>query len=272
MDRTVRGFFRARALEAGAGIAYYAFFSLFPTLIFLVSLLGFFLKPEQVNAQVMKLLQDFFPVSKDEIIPLIKQTLQTVIERRGSVSIVAGVSLLWAGSNVFTVVVRNINRAWGTTSNPLNFLQTRMMAMAIIFALAAFILLSLLSMPILNLLARFEIGDLAVYKTPVWWALSFSLPHFFTFLFFFALYRWVPNTRVPWRPAALGGLVATVAWQSSIFGFTWAIQEGVVNYQLIYGSLTTIVIAMFWIYLSSLILLFGAHLSANLGHAKDEGL
>ena len=40
-------------------------------------------------------------------------------------------------------------------------------------------------------------------------------------------------------------------------------REGILNYRLVYGSLTTVVIAMLWIYLSSLILFFGAHLSAT---------
>ncbi|MDO9547002.1 MAG: YhjD/YihY/BrkB family envelope integrity protein, partial [Pelolinea sp.] len=44
--------------------------------------------------------------------------------------------------------------------------------------------------------------------------------------------------------------------------FTWLIQGGLVQYELIYGSLGTLAGLLFWLYLISLITIFGAHLSA----------
>lgn len=270
-DHAVRSFLQARALEAGASIAYYAFFSLFPLLIFLISLLGFFMDPEQVNAYVLRLVQDVFPVSRERVADLIEQTLQSVVEQRAPMSLLAGFSLLWAGSNVFTVLLRNVNRAWGATSKPLSFLRTRLVAMAIIFGLASFIAISLLVTPLLNLLTRLEIGSITVHQTWVWWLLEETVPYALTFLLFFALYRWVPNTRVRPLEAAAGAALATVAWQATILGFTWMIREGILNYRLVYGSLTTIVIAMLWIYLSSLILFFCAHVCATVAHWRGRG-
>lgn len=270
VDKTIRSFMRARALEGGASIAFYAFFSLFPTLLFLISMLSFFLKPAEVNAEVFKLVKDFFPISQEDILPLIEGTINTVVDRRGSMSIIAVIGLLWSGSNVFTVVVRNLNRAWGSKSAPLNFLKARLIAIIIIAALGGFITLSLLINPILELLASYEIGTVAIYQTSFWWLLTLSLPHFFSFLFFFALYYWVPATKVQWPEAAVSAFLSNFAWQGSIWGLTWLVKEGVINYQLVYGSLTTIVLIMAWIYMSSLILLFGAHLSASLAqHRRD---
>jgi len=44
--------------------------------------------------------------------------------------------------------------------------------------------------------------------------------------------------------------------------FSWVLAKGLVQYELVYGSLSTVVALMFWIYLISSITLFGAHLSA----------
>ena len=44
--------------------------------------------------------------------------------------------------------------------------------------------------------------------------------------------------------------------------FSWVLANGLVKYELVYGSLSTVVALMFWIYLISSITLFGAHLSA----------
>jgi membrane protein len=270
LDQTVRSFLRTRALESGASIAYYSFFSLFPMLIFLVSILGFFLKPDRVTEELIKLLNDFFPVSTEEIVPLIKLTLETVIDGRGPMSLIAGIGLLWSGSNVFTVVLRNINRAWGTRSAPMNFIQTRLMAIAIIGLMGLFIAVSLLINPLMELLSHLEFGDKNMQQTVGWWAASISLPYLFSFFFFFALYQRVPNARVHFKDAAIGAMFATLAWQGTIQVLKWALSEGFINYKLLFGSLTTFAFIMIWVYISSLILLFGAHLSATFDHRRDE--
>ena len=56
-------------------------------------------------------------------------------------------------------------------------------------------------------------------------------------------------------------MIAAVAWQIATKVFTWLLEEGILKYELVYGSLGTIVALMFWIYLISTIALFGAHLS-----------
>lgn len=268
---TIREFVQHRSLETGASIAYYALFSLFPLIIFLISILGFFIEQERVQAEVFKLVEELFPVPNDAITRLIQQNLQVLVERRNSVSILAAVGLLWAGSNVFTVIARNINRAWHTKAAPLNFLKGRLMAFGMISILAGVLLLSFISTTILKVLAGFEVpfgGGVAIYQTPLWLIATNLIPYFFSFVLFLALYRWIPNTEVRWSEATGGAVVATVAWRLAIAGFTWSIRKGLLNYQVIYGSLATVLIAMFWIYVGSLILLFGAHLSASIAHHR----
>jgi membrane protein len=63
--------------------------------------------------------------------------------------------------------------------------------------------------------------------------------------------------------AATGTFIATS-------GFSWYLRSGrgLTNYNLVYGSLGTIVALMFWIYLISLIILIGAHLSSSIAYYK----
>ena len=61
-------------------------------------------------------------------------------------------------------------------------------------------------------------------------------------------------------------LVAASAWEVTKSAFGWFLSSGLVRHQLVYGSLGTVVALMLWIYLSSLITLFGAHLSAAITH------
>ena len=206
-----------------------------------------------------------FPATAEGVSKMVQDNLGIVFNKRGSVSILAGIGLFWSGSNVFTAIVRNINLAWHTKMEPIAILRDRLIAFAIITILAAVILLSFVSYPILNLISHFNVpfGEgKEISETPLWGWLA-SLPSYLlSFALFFSLYRWIPKVRVRWREAIVGALVATTAWRLAILGFTWSIREGIFNYQVVYGSLATVLITMFWIYISSLILLFGAHLGA----------
>lgn len=260
IDTTLREFSRQRSMEAGAAISFYALFSLFPVVIFLISILGFFFDQGQVKFEVLRLLEEIFPAVKDDVTRIVEDNLRAVFTMRGSISILAAIGLLWAGSSVFHALVTSINKAWHTTASHLSFIRSRLVALIIISIFAAVILFSFFSSTILNLLGRF---DLPFAGTPLG-GLTTLFPYFYSFVLFLALYRWVPNAYVPWMAAIGGALVATVAWRVAIVLFIWLIKGGVLNYKVVYGSLTTILIIMLWIYISSLVLLFGAHLSAAL--------
>ena len=118
---------------------------------------------------------------------------------------------------------------------------------------------------VLNVLARFSAPlwrGLSIYETPLWTVLLSVLPRLFTFLALLGLYRWVPNTKVKWSEAFWGALMVTLAWKIATNGFTWYFSSGLVQYELVYGSLGAVVALILWIYISGLIILFGAHLSA----------
>lgn len=249
-----------RAGEAAASVAYWAFFSLFPLLLFLVAIGSFVLTSEQVYGQVVNFAGQIFPGSQD----LIQQNIQQVLTLRGPVGLIGLVGLLWSASEAFDALSRHINRAW-STARPRAAWQYRLLGLGMIGALAGLLVLSLLSTAVANVLTGLQIplgGSVSIYETVMWKILSSLVPAIFTFLMFLNLYRWVPHTKVKWSQAMWGALVATLAWQLAASVFAWFLRSGLAQYQLIYGSLGTVVALMLWIYLCSWITLFGAHLSA----------
>ena len=131
--------------------------------------------------------------------------------------------------------------------------------------LAGFLVLSLASTTVGNLLPRLQVplgGGVSVYETPLWIVSSILIPWLLAAVTFLGLYRWVPNAQVRWPAALWGALVAASAWEVAANAFTWFLGSGLVQYELVYGSLGTVVALMLWIYVGSLITLFGAHLSA----------
>ncbi len=68
--------------------------------------------------------------------------------------------------------------------------------------------------------------------------------------------------RVPIRAAGFSALGITIAWRIASNIFQWYLGSGLARYEVIFGSLSAIVVLMLWIYISNLILFFGAHLCA----------
>lgn len=90
-------------------------------------------------------------------------------------------------------------------------------------------------------------------------------PYILTFVAFTVLYITLPNCKVYIRHAMIGGLVATILFEMAKYGFGLYVLH-FPTYELLYGTLATIPIFLLWIYLSWLIILFGAvvaHVSGN---------
>jgi membrane protein len=94
------------------------------------------------------------------------------------------------------------------------------------------------------------------------------MPLLFSVAAFTLLYATVPNARVPIRHALQGGLFAAVLFEVAkmLFGLYVRLFPG---YQLIYGAFATVPLFLLWIYLSWLIVLFGAEVVCNLGFSHQ---
>ncbi|MDY7076748.1 MAG: YihY/virulence factor BrkB family protein [Chloroflexota bacterium] len=265
----IQHFNDAHVAEATASIAYYAIFSLFPLLLAIIVAGSFVLESDQVQGLVLDFAAEFFPISQQ----FIERNIRRVLELRGTVGLVALISLVWSATGALTALVRNINRAW-SEAEPRNFLESRLMALGMVSGLTILLIFSAISITVLDVLAHFSVpvgGGIAVGETPLWTTLLGIVPRLFTFFALLSLYRWVPNTQVRGSEAFWGALAATLAWRVATNGFAWFISSGIVRYELVYGSLGAIVALMLWIYIMGLIVLFGAHLAAAIARGSRSG-
>lgn len=262
--RTARSFIQENAAEAATSIAYYTLFSLFPLLVFLITIASFFLERGEVIEKVLEVVATTLPPAE----ALVAQNIERILTQRSAVSIFAAIGLLWAATGVFAGLTRNINKAWHT-AKPSNFLHGRLVGVIIIIILAALLILSIVSSTFFQLLPRVDFDgplwdEVLIYETLTWQLATKFIPWFFTFVMCVGLYRWIPNTKVGWLEAGIGAAVAATATEITKAGFTWFLSSGLARYDLIYGSLGTIIILMLSIYFIALILLLCAHLSASI--------
>lgn len=94
------------------------------------------------------------------------------------------------------------------------------------------------------------------------------MPLLFSVAAFTLLYATVPNAQVPLKHAWLGGLFAAVLFEVAKMLFGLYVQL-FPSYQLVYGAFATVPLFLLWIYLSWLIVLFGAELACNLGSSQQ---
>lgn len=264
----VESFGQARGSEAAASLAYYTLFSLFPLMLALVAAGSFAINRQEVFRQVVNLVSNAIPISQI----LIEENLKQVLELRGAVGLIGLVVALWSATGAFTVLTRTINRAW-TKADTRGFLKNRLVALGIVGVMALLLVFSLIFSTVLNLLSTFQVPLIeldSLYDTPLWTVVSDLVPLLITFLLLLGLYRWVPNVEVKWSAAFWPALVVAIAWHVVSNVFAWYVGSGLARYQLVYGSLGTVVALMFWIYLSGWIIIFGAHLSAAISSGSRE--
>ena len=255
-----QNFNQARAGEAAASMAYYAFFSLFPLLLLLSSILGYFLSSGTNRVDIVSYVTRIVPIQEH----FIQQTLLAILKARNAVGVIGLLGLIWSASGAFSALAININRAW-SVSDERSFFADRLLAVGMIAVIILVLVIILIASSLMSLLPNFNIpllGSFSIYYTFLWKALIRLVPWAIACLVFYLLYKLLPTTYVEPRAALWGALVAGIAWETLTSLFTWYLGSGLANYQAVYGSLGTIVGLLTWIYLSAWITLFGAHVSA----------
>ena len=264
LQNSMASFAEVKAPMAAAGIAYYAFFSLFPLLLLLTAAGSFVLEREQVYSTVTEFLNQAVPTAGD----LISENMMHVLEARGAISIIGLVTLAWSASGAANAVIANINQAWHSAQER-NFVARRLLALGLVGMLVllviAWLATRVLFRQILALLGVSETSKLA----NLWFGLSLLFTWLIQYGIFIVLYRWLPNTRVPWKPVLLSALVVAVMWEAAFRFFSWYMGSSLNRSALVYGSLSAVTALMLAFYVAGWIILFGAHLCANL---QDENL
>jgi membrane protein len=96
-----------------------------------------------------------------------------------------------------------------------------------------------------------------------------ALPVALEVLTFMMLYTLVPNAPVKWRHALVGGVFAALLFELAKHGFAYYVTR-VPTYQTIYGALAALPIFLVWIYLSWLVILLGAVVTAHLSDGDEK--
>ncbi|MCJ7733159.1 MAG: YihY/virulence factor BrkB family protein [Anaerolineales bacterium] len=253
-------FQRMGSARGAAGMAYYTLLSFFPLLIVLVTIGSYFVDDSEASNKVAQLIISVFPVSQG----LVEVNIGRILVLRNSVGIVGLIVLFWSGSNAFSMMVHHITSAWPEAERR-TFFEKRLLGLAMMIVIILLLFVLMLSSTLLNVLVRYQhvVPGLDLLFSSWLWHFGAKVMYWVVpFLFFYSLYRIIPMGRVPIKAAGFSALGITILWRLASNGFQWYLGSSFARYEVIFGSLSAIVVLLLWIYISSLILFFGAHLCA----------
>jgi membrane protein len=245
---------------SAAAMSYFGLITLFPALLLLLALSNRVVEGSEMLARIIEV----YPGSGE----FLRSTIRSLSGLGVGLIVSCALIVLWAGSWVFAVAERALNRIWGTT--PRKFLHGRALTLGMIgiagllLSLSALITSVLVSMQQmashLPLRVLTRVRFMAVVGS-VFWQLLFALASILmTITLFTLVYRFLPNSRVTLRDALPGAVLAGLLWEFAKYVFAWTLQY--FHYDEIYGSVGAVVSVLTWGYVSSLVLLFGAQLTA----------
>ena len=248
---------------SAAAVSYFSMLILFPALLLLITIGNSVLGPQTVERYVMSQVMAFLPGAQ----AFVRNNLQSIANVSTGLIISCSIVVLWAASWVFTVIEKALNRVWGTS--PRSFLHGRGVNMAVMALVLGLLGASALFTALVtglqaaadNLPLRLA-PELAAIAGLAWRTVFILASIAVTIILFTVLYKILPNTPVPVTEALPGAILAGTLWEGAKFGFAYLLPY--FHYDLLYGSIGAGVAVLSWIYLSSIILLFGAQFTALL--------
>jgi membrane protein len=257
---TAQGLGNHDVSQRAAGIAYYSLLSLFPLLLGLIAVFGFLLPSFNLQDALLKVVASNSPGATD----ILKQNLVNIISLRGAMGTLSIVILFWSASAMFSAINLAINRVWEIRVYRPFFIR-KASELAMVLGTGILFLLSLGASAFISILRG--VFDLPVAKLIIVEVGSRLVAFLLILAIFLLLYKLIPNTKTHWRDIWPGALFAAILFEiaRSLLVFYLGYFA---NYQLVFGSLASIIALLVWIYYSAFILVLGAEFTFQYGRRR----
>ena len=238
-----------KVLIRSSGLAYSTLLAVVPLAAVLFALFTAFGALDDLKLSVQRLLVDqFLPTRQDELTAILNE----LIENAGKFGIVGFAFLAITALVLLDAIESNFNDIWHAQRR--RRLVSKITAYTSVLVLGSLFLGASLSASarIKALLFSGTILDRSLIRRTLDWSLPLAL----TLLGFILLYMIVPYTRVKWRSALFGALVAGIGWEVAKNVFANSVGQSA-RYSILYGSLAAIPIFLIWLYVTWVIVLLG---------------
>lgn len=254
---TIRYLMRTEVHTFAFSVAANAILSFFPFMVLLMTLVRRVFQSQMMYDVVVSLLRDSLPLGQEFVI----RNLNALVGARQRVQLFSLVMLLISSTGIFLPLEVALNRVWGFRNNR-SWLGNQLISLGLAFACGSLALLSIgltaenmtITRTVMHGYAKWYV-QLVGFTTMKVCAIAASIT------IFFLIYWLLPNGKVRARAvlptAVITGVLSEALKYAYIFALPW------LNFGEVYGPFAISVSLMFWAYVSGMLLLTGAHLSAQ---------
>lgn len=251
-----------------AGVAFFAFVSIFPALLATGLVYGLVADPEVVSRQI-ETISDVLPEGAREVVVTQLQLVARTSQRSLGFGLVVALALaLWGASTATSNLISAVNASYDHTLRR-GFVRRRALALlmtlgAIVFVSVAVGLIAVLPVVVEALsLPSWAMSLIAVGR---WVGLLLGVIIALAVLYRFAPYR--AGTGFEW--VSVGAVVAMVLWIAASAGFSLYVDR-LATYGSTYGQLAGVIVLLLWLWFGALAALLGAEVNAEVERRRSVG-
>ncbi|HLS30265.1 MAG TPA: YihY/virulence factor BrkB family protein [Flavobacteriaceae bacterium] len=260
---TVQRWLKNDPFQRSASIAYYTLFS-FPSLLMIViTVAGYFFGKSQVQDELIESLSDVVGVDTAESVE--RMVVNVNVEGESTVALIISIGvILFAASGAFFQLKKAMNKIWAVRekkSEVLMMILDRLISLGMILSIGFMMVASLIITTVVTYLGKY-ISDFAPGISTVSLNIfNFIFSYVFIWFLFSAIFKILPDVKLKWRYALVGGSVTTVLFLLAEYGLSFYFSTS--DPTSIYGSASSVILLMLWIFYTCLILFLGAEFTVE---------
>ncbi len=258
-----------RLLAVAAGVVFYGLLAVFPAVTALVSLYGLFASPSAISEQ-LSLLAGILPQGAVDILREQIGRLTSGSGAKLGFGFIFGLALaLWSANAGMKAILDALNVVYEEKEKR-GFIKLTLISLAFTIAAIASLLIALGAVVVIPVaLSYLGLQNITeqLFRFARWPILLLGI-----ILGLAVLYRYGPSRREPrWQWISVGSAFAAIAWLISSALLSWYLSS-FANYNATYGSLGAGIGMMMWMWISAIVILFGAQLNSEIEHqtARDS--
>ena len=257
-------FARDRVPQMAAAISYFALLSTFPFLLLALAIFGLVLRDGELQQRVLEEIVEALPIEA----PTIEEALGNLAGSGASMGVFALVGTVIAATALARSLRSSLNVIFRTEQQQ-SLLRGWLVDLTVLPVLGLLFITSLLLSTVWRF-AQAVADDLGFEEVaPLWELGALAIPALLSFVGLLLLYLLLPNRPLHVLDLWPGALIAMVGFQIGTFAFSIYF-ENFGAYDIVYGSLGGVIALLAWVYVSSLILLFGAEVAAEASRRRGE--
>jgi membrane protein len=263
--RVFHGISEDRITTISGGVTFFVLLALFPGLAGLISLYGLFADSSTI-AQHLNSVEGILPEGGMQILRDQLQQLTSQPPQKLGLATIASLAVsLWSANGGIKAMFEGLNAVYQENEKR-SFIKLNLISLALTLGGLAFVIASLLTITVVpSLLSFLGLSGLSEIVNYARWPLLLVVAS----LMIAVIYRFGPSRDQPqWRWISPGSIFAAVTWIIASLLFSWYTSH-FGSYNKTYGSLGAAIGFMTWIWISTMVILVGAKINAELEHQTE---